>query len=73
MTGAVPPSLLPITQVLPPGRSASMEHLENFADKLFSLEDGGPPMFRRGGSLRPMIHACLARFVECKCIDARRA
>ena len=60
MKGAVPPSLLPITQVLPPGRSASMEQLENFADKLFSLQDGGPPMFRRGGSLRPMIHACLA-------------
>ena len=68
--GPVHPSLQPLLRAEVP-----LKFLEAFADELFSLHDGSPPMLLQGGPCRKMIHATLATLVmyyqdRCKANEA---
>lgn len=58
--GPVSPDLKPIVV-----SGIAIETLEEFADILFTLKknESSPPMFRQGGSLRPMMHTVLATLI----------
>ena len=56
--GAVVPSLQPLRDA-----GIDAKRLDDYADLLFQLHDDMPEQLRKGGSLRPMIEACLASMI----------
>ena len=54
--GPVAPSLEVLTKA-----GITLESLEVFIDEIFGLHSGSPPMLKKDGSLRPLMHASLAK------------